>query len=245
MDATPQRRKGINATDLGLMLLALTVIMLAVGLSTYFSLDATIIAQDPLIKDATVQVLVVMALYGVATLVIIMLGAIRNRRPRDFGVRLPSWAWMGAAILISLIFLPIRLCVVLFIALVLPVGVTTAEPTDPADPVAFDPWALVLVGGLFVSVVFLAPVIEELVFRGLLQTGLREVAGAWLAIPVSAIAFGVVHIQPMLVISNIMFGFVLAGVYHFSESLWVPITMHFVNNAVVAFLIGVALLFTL
>ncbi len=91
---------------------------------------------------------------------------------------------------------------------------------------------------LFVSLVVLPPFVEELIFRGVL---LERWSVKWrlgVAIVVQAIAFGVLHVDP---VGAGMFGVVMALMYIRTRSLWVPITMHAINNGTVllfVFLVG-------
>lgn len=86
--------------------------------------------------------------------------------------------------------------------------------------------ALVLVFALAI----VPPVVEELIFRGML---LERWAVKWrlgVAIVVQAICFGILHVDP---IGAGMFGVVMALMYLRTRSLWPPIAMHALNNGVV------------
>ena len=83
---------------------------------------------------------------------------------------------------------------------------------------------------LALTVAVIPPVVEELIFRGLL---LERWAAAWrvgTAVIVQAIFFGILHVDP---IGAGVFGLVLALVYLRSRSLWPPIVMHALNNGLV------------
>ncbi len=65
----------------------------------------------------------------------------------------------------------------------------------------FQTWFFVptTAGGLvlsFVTVVILAPLAEELIFRGWIYTSLRQSFGAWPAIAITAAVFALVHMDP-------------------------------------------------
>ncbi|NJL94217.1 MAG: CPBP family intramembrane metalloprotease [Anaerolineae bacterium] len=122
----------------------------------------------------------------------------------------------------------------------------TSQPLQeqPAEetPATFDPWLLLGFAALLLCIFVLAPLVEEVILRGVLQTWLRDRLSAWLAVPISAIVFGLIHLDPIIIVSNTVLGFVLAGTYHFSGSLWVPLTIHFVNNLIAGALLVVAVL---
>jgi len=86
---------------------------------------------------------------------------------------------------------------------------------------------------LFVAVALIAPVFEELLFRGLLLDSLDRIGlrmhGAAI---VSSVLFAVVHLQYdwSIMIAITLLGMVLAYSRYYSRSLYVPIILHFVNN---------------
>lgn len=84
---------------------------------------------------------------------------------------------------------------------------------------------------LFLTVVVIAPITEELAFRGILQNGLKNWMPIWLAIPVSAMAFAAAHNDyyafPVLAVMGIAFGIL----YHKTGSLRANIALHAINNA--------------
>jgi uncharacterized protein len=89
---------------------------------------------------------------------------------------------------------------------------------------------------LILMVTVLAAVSEELIFRGLLQNGLKQKIGAHWAIVMAGLVFGLIHFQltalPVLAIMGMAFGYL----YHVTGSLRVNIAMHLFNNAAALFL---------
>lgn len=99
------------------------------------------------------------------------------------------------------------------------------------------------------SAVVVAPIAEELFFRGVLFRGLLGPLGAWPAIGTSALLFGLAHYEPgnlqgslyaLLVLASL--GMYLAWAYNRRGTLLVPILMHSTFNglAVVGILLGAA-----
>jgi membrane protease YdiL (CAAX protease family) len=86
---------------------------------------------------------------------------------------------------------------------------------------------------LFVVVaVVMAPLFEEIVFRGFLFRGFANSWGwVWGAV-VSAGVFGIAHLQLDVFIPLAVLGFALAWVYRRTGSLWTCIAMHAIFNAV-------------
>jgi membrane protease YdiL (CAAX protease family) len=75
-----------------------------------------------------------------------------------------------------------------------------------------------------------APIGEEVYFRGFLFNALRVRHTRTLALVVSALAFALVHASPVAILIIFPMGILLAYVYERTQSLWVTILMHAVNN---------------
>lgn len=98
-----------------------------------------------------------------------------------------------------------------------------------------------LSGGLrtalaLVAAVLLAPVAEELLFRGLLHRALRRRRGPVAATVLSSALFAVVHLdvavtQPLALVGLALVGAVLALAYERSGGLLVPVAAHAAYNA--------------
>lgn len=87
------------------------------------------------------------------------------------------------------------------------------------------PWLL-----LFGAVV-VAPIVEEVFFRGFLFAGLRGRYGWQKAALFSAGFFAVVHLQPTAIVPIFLLGLVFAYLYERSGSIWPAILMHVSSNA--------------
>jgi membrane protease YdiL (CAAX protease family) len=84
---------------------------------------------------------------------------------------------------------------------------------------------------LFVLVaVVMAPLFEELFFRGFLFKGLARSWGWLPAAFVSAAVFGVAHLQLTVFIPIVALGVALAWVYQRTGSLWTSIVLHAIFN---------------
>ena len=77
----------------------------------------------------------------------------------------------------------------------------------------------------------LAPVMEEVLFRGILLESVREKYSSGRAIVVSALMFGVIHIIPQQVVNAFVIGLILGYIYVRTDSLWPVIIIHALNNA--------------
>lgn len=86
---------------------------------------------------------------------------------------------------------------------------------------------------MLVSVVVLAPVFEELYFRGLLYPALRRRMGPRMAIFINGLVFGALHFEPLFLISLVLVGVVLAYEYEKTDSLFAPMLTHAAYNLAV------------
>lgn len=89
-------------------------------------------------------------------------------------------------------------------------------------------------GGLWamISVVIVAPIMEEYIFRGVIQTNLSHSLGAIWSIIFSALIFGAIHIIPQQMVSAMASGLVLGSVYYVTSSLNSVIAIHMLNNGI-------------
>jgi hypothetical protein len=78
--------------------------------------------------------------------------------------------------------------------------------------------------------VLFAPVVEELFFRGFLFQGFRQRYGWVNAALLSSIIFGAAHLDPAAFIPTSILGFLLAYMYHRTNSVWLPILLHVLVN---------------
>lgn len=85
-----------------------------------------------------------------------------------------------------------------------------------------------------VTALVLAPVVEELVFRGLFLSSLRKRFSDWTAVATTSIVFGIVHVHDPL--GGVVFGWVCAVLAIKRGNLLWPIAVHSGFNALVALL---------
>ena len=88
--------------------------------------------------------------------------------------------------------------------------------------------------GMLFLVALLAGVGEELLFRGVIQTGLSTLLGPWPALMVAALIFGALHAltRAYFIIATLM-GLYLGWIYLSSGNLLIPILIHFLYDWIV------------
>ena len=88
--------------------------------------------------------------------------------------------------------------------------------------------------GTFFSVCILAPIVEELFFRGVVERILLKLkTSPWVGIIASAMLFAMTHEFPYQAISAFIGGVIYGWVYYKTKSIYLTFIMHAVNNIIV------------
>lgn len=97
----------------------------------------------------------------------------------------------------------------------------------------------------FVTLVVLAPVVEELLFRGYLYGKLRNSFTIWVSVLVTSLAFGVAHLwggpgnplQWAVAIDTFALSIVMTVAREYTGAIWVPVLMHMIKNGLAFYLL--------
>ncbi len=91
------------------------------------------------------------------------------------------------------------------------------------------------IGGLAINMLMIAiiPAVgEEIFFRGILQRLFNQMTrNVHAAVIISALLFSALHMQFYGFLPRFVLGLILGYLYAWSGSIWVPIIVHFINNA--------------
>ena len=91
---------------------------------------------------------------------------------------------------------------------------------------------------MVITAVIMAPIFEEIVFRGIIQKGMiNNGVKPWKAILLASILFGLIHGNPWQFVGATLLGCVLGLVYYKTKSLFLPMLLHGFNNLCSAVLI--------
>ncbi|MBC7895124.1 MAG: CPBP family intramembrane metalloprotease [Cytophagaceae bacterium] len=170
-------------------------------------------------------------LLAYAGVVVVLLVAARNARldwNRLLGPTLPHTEWPLAAVAFPLAALSYAGFWLLWVplSLIAPGFVQSyALDTMPELLSRGNPARLFLD---VVVIVIVAPVVEEILFRGILLHRWAARWGTTAGVIVSSALFAIGHVE---LIGHFVFGVALAALYVRTRSLWVPIAAHVVNNA--------------
>ena len=143
------------------------------------------------------------------------------------------WKAIGAAALIALGWMFVE------------VGILQLVDADKlfADEVdELEKFGKIMTGPLgVIAVGILAPISEEIGFRGVLMGGLiRMRCGAWPAIVISAIVFAFFHGTHIQLLGTMVFGIISGWLYWRTRSLIPSMVIHMVNNSTVCILEALA-----
>lgn len=159
-------------------------------------------------------------------------GGIRSLCFSERGARLRPWFVLSAAFtIVAALLCPIILdsatSVVLYFA---PDHEFAPHPTIKALQDRAEPTGMIIL--LWAGAVVIAPIAEELFFRGLLQTLLvRLVRSRWLAICLASLSFGAVHFQqPHAIPALVVLALLLGYAYERTGSVLPPILIHALFN---------------
>jgi len=81
-----------------------------------------------------------------------------------------------------------------------------------------------------VAVCVIAPVFEELVFRGILWWGLEKFLSSHVVLAITSILFALAHVDTLHVIAVFPLGLLFGYLRHKTGSIWAPMIAHATNN---------------
>ena len=155
--------------------------------------------------------------------------------------RLP-WGWIALAAVLSIGLLPVRIALGLLVQYLLTgslqglTGGLRMQMLTPHGPLLVNFLVSFFLGGIVV------PFAEELFFRGALFSWFRRRYSLWLAIMASSVLFALGHADTAAVVAtSFVIGVLNAWLFDRTHSIWVPVTVHVVNNGLAFILLYLAL----
>lgn len=170
-----------------------------------------------------------------AVLTVVVLAARSGWRPADLGLRSAPARWVVGAVPLGLLLIGVNIAVGLALQRSGAGGASGTAAEGTLGP-------MLVAGGLpllLLRAVVLAPLEEELLFRGVLQIGLVARLGPRLGILLTALAFAAVHGSDAGVF-HVIAGVVYGVVAWRSGSIWPAVILHALNNALAVLLVVVA-----
>lgn len=208
-----------------LMVFLLSQTLVSAGYALTASLYTTMnpeLGIDPieLTMACTDQISLISGLLTLLILAVFFL--LRRKDPlREVGIRAARGQCVCAAGAVT----PILYAVVIFVLSLLPEAWMESY-MDAAE-------SLSQTGVLItVATVAVAPVVEEVIFRGLILSRLRNALPGWLAVVLSALIFGVCHGQIVWICYAFLLGLVFGLMALRSGSIWPSLLAHVIFNGI-------------
>lgn len=178
--------------------------------------------------------------YVLAVILVVSLPLyVRRRRTtlKEMGVTdWPSW-W--DVVITPAAFIVYTICSAVFLTVV-----TKLIAIDIHQPQAL-PFSQSMLGtqwqyiAAFMTIAVLAPVAEELLFRGYLYGKLRRTAPVWMAVLITSLTFGAAHLwggsgslQWAVAADTFVLSIVMSLAREYTGAIWVPVLMHIAKNSI-------------
>lgn len=173
------------------------------------------------------------------------LGILRHKFTwADLGLRRQAWRWYWPllAVVITVGLLPLRAMLALLVQWLTGGGLqslqTRMQVFAPNSHFSWLDFGVTLLGAGV-----LAPIAEELYFRGLIHRALRPRFRFWLRVLLSTGFFALAHFDSAAVVaSSFVLGAANAAAFELTDSLWLPILTHAFNNSLAVCLVYMTLL---
>lgn len=200
------------------------IMMLQFASFKYLSRAATN-ASGALDPAQTMKVMLVQQLALIASPALLMGIMLTTSVWQTFRFRLPSFKMLALATILAISAHPLSLMLAASLQWFFPplpesIAQLTSGMGDPRQPL----WMILLPFAV-------APAFcEEVAFRGFMLSGLARHGRTWLAIVISSLSFGIMHMIPQQVFNAALLGIVLGIVATRSQSLWPCVAFHFCFN---------------
>lgn len=190
-----------------------------------------------LINQTTLNTLFSILIYAITLLLVIGLPWWVHKyktSKQELGItRLPSWTDIWLA--------PTGLIIYFLLSAVLILAATHLLPwfnVEQVQDTGFDKLNLRFEYILaFVSLVIIAPLAEETLFRGYLYGKLRKTVPIWAAILVTSILFGAIHGAWNVAIDTFALSVVLCILREMTGNIWASVLLHMMKNGIAFYLL--------
>jgi len=230
----------VPGTDLLLFaIIVLGAMRLAAGAANVLTPSHALIGPA---GNSTATLILVLAMLAIqAIVVLVAVRAVILRRHglswRDLGLRRVSSNWYSRAVLLAIMLVPVAVLINAWLGRL--AGAPIENPQLYAvAPIGFS-WGAFAAMSVMAGVV--APLAEEIAFRGLVFAWLRVRVGVLPGALLSAVAFASLHGVPALIPALTVIGFALALIYQRSGSLWPAVIAHGVFNTIMIAMLYAAL----
>lgn len=155
---------------------------------------------------------------------------------QDIGLtRLPSWMDIGLAPAGFIIYFLGSALLAYIVGILIPaIDMKQVQTTgfDSSDFLHYYEYWLT-----FITLIVIAPIAEEIVFRGYLYGKLRKIIPMWAAIFITSLLFGAVHGQWNVAIDVFVLSLVLCSLREVTGNIWAGILLHMLKNGLAFYLL--------
>ncbi len=204
-------------------------------------LDWLHMPADSFLRPAILQMAVSTLVYAL-TISIAIAGPYALRRKyktslADVGLsRLVSWADIGLAPVTFIVY-----TVVVSIVLAFVMAMFSGFPADQAQDVGFRAFGSRTDNLLaFVTLVVLAPLAEETLFRGYLYGKLKQYVPVVVAALTTSLLFAVAHFQLNVGVDVFVLSLFLCGLRSLTGSIWAGVLVHMIKNGIAYYLLFIS-----
>ena len=225
----------------GAFLLAGFVLHLVIATLTTFGVDMTAINTTILATSTSAMV------YIIAIICVIAVPWWLWRRKttaKELGITgLPSWWDILITPLAYVVYAIVSAIIVSIVVATTSLNLEQNQALPFTQSMLSTDWHYLLA---CLTLVVMAPVAEELLFRGYLYGKLRTVAPVWLSVLVASIVFGLAHLwtgevnaplQWAVALDTFALSLVMCIAREYTGAIWVPICMHMVKNGLAFYLL--------
>ncbi len=204
-----------------------------------WTLDFLKASPEQYLNQAALQTILSTIVYVLAISIAIGLPYLVRKRPtslRTLGLsRLPTWGDIGLS---PLAFVAYAIIVSIVIALLSQIP---GFPADQAQDVGFKAFGSRMDTMLaFLTLVVLAPVAEETLFRGYLYGKLNKHVPVVVAAVATSLLFALVHMQLNVGVDVFILSLVLCGLRSLTGSIWAGILVHMIKNGIAYYLLFIS-----
>lgn len=214
---------GFIAASLVVVLISQILVLLGVSLSG--------------VNEAVLNTIAAGLVYLLSALIVIGVPQLLKRAAAtraDLGVsRLPSWTDLALAPAAFVVYFIATALVTTAVSLLVP-GFDLDQAQDVGFTSLTQQYEYILA---FITLVVLAPVAEELLFRGYLYGKMRRLTSIWLAALVTSVVFGVVHGQWNVGIDVFVLSLVMCGLREMTGGIWAGILLHMLKNGLAFYIL--------
>ncbi len=193
------------------------------------TINSTILDSiDKTVLNTSVSALVYVFTVSIVILAPKIIQRINTTRSEIGIVRLPSWMDLLITPAGMIVYLILSSVLIIFIQKLIP-GFDATQAQDVGFSQLNRRYELMLA---FATLVVIAPVAEEVLFRGYLFGKLKKYIPIWLAILATSLAFGFIHGAWNIAIDTFALSIILCLLRQLTGNIWAPILLHTLKNGI-------------